>query len=179
MEIIEAFNNLSITKSMIYLNQPEIWEFDKYSQDKYRGQKALCEPFIENFEKFNSNTGWRSGSRSHWNQVIQALTHFSFHYSDGNALLCDLQGGFEDNCLYLSDPVIMSPSQSFGPTDLGNAGISTFFSQHRCNMFCRPAIWKVPVDQNMYYRPKQGSSMINPNSRRPARKLPSMLSIDE
>lgn len=46
----------------VYLNEPAIWQFD-YSSSHYDGQKALIEPFIINFEKFNSNTGWRDDGR--------------------------------------------------------------------------------------------------------------------
>ena len=36
-------------------------------------QKALVEPFIQNYQKFNSNTGWKDDWGA-WPQVMQALS---------------------------------------------------------------------------------------------------------
>ena len=41
-----------IENGRIFLNTPEIWIFDDTKE------KCLTEPMIQNFEKFNSNTGW-------------------------------------------------------------------------------------------------------------------------
>ena len=73
--------------SKIVLSTPEIWT--------YEDSKTLClvEPFIENYEHFNSNTGWAPVSGNTWTDAMQALSHFSYHKSSGQFLLCDLQGG--------------------------------------------------------------------------------------
>lgn len=42
-------------QNRILLNRPEMWEFEDGPQ---AGIKHLAEPFIDHFEKFNSNTGW-------------------------------------------------------------------------------------------------------------------------
>lgn len=55
------------------------------------------EPFVETFEKFNSNTGWAPHTGEHWSEAMQALSHFSYHASHGQLLLCDLQGGAYGN----------------------------------------------------------------------------------
>ena len=39
----------------------------------------LVEPYIENFMKFNSN----SGKAEDVYEVMQALSHFSYHHSEG------------------------------------------------------------------------------------------------
>ena len=69
------------------MNTPEIW----YHAD--RRTQSLVEPMIAHFQKFNSNSGWVGDSGDSWCQAMQALSHFSFHDSDGSYLLCDLQGG--------------------------------------------------------------------------------------
>jgi hypothetical protein len=79
------------------------------------------------FVKFNSNTGYTNGA-----DVMQALSHFSFDYSGGQEVLCDLQGGRFDSCYVLTDPVIMSRAGEYGVTDLGASGISNFFFHHKC-----------------------------------------------
>jgi len=73
--------------SRILLNTPEIWTFD------YTEEKCLTEPMIEKFEKFNSNTGWAPLTGTAWSEAMQALSHFSYHDSQGQFLLCDIQGG--------------------------------------------------------------------------------------
>lgn len=84
--IIDSFNAANILPGQkILLNRPEIWESIP------DGCRSLIEPMIENFEKFNSNSGWTSGGE--WSNALQALSHFSYHNSGGQFLLCDLQGG--------------------------------------------------------------------------------------
>lgn len=92
--IIDAFDSAGIigTERQILLNTPAIWTYQDYS-----GRKALIEPMIENFEKFNSNTGWASVTGSEWSDAMQALSHFSYHNSNRQVLLCDLQGGVYSN----------------------------------------------------------------------------------
>lgn len=80
------------------------------------------------------------------------------HTSAGQYLLCDLQGGLFRDGAILTDPVIMSKSRSFGPTDLGPKGISSFFGHHKCNKYCK-AKWQRPADQRLYYKASEGSAM--------------------
>jgi len=58
MHLLDKFNNEGIIDKKIYLNAPEIWTFLPNVSQKWAGVKCLVEPMIENFEKFNSNTGW-------------------------------------------------------------------------------------------------------------------------
>ena len=83
------------------------------------GQKVLVEPHIANFRKFNSNTG--KADNAH--EIIQALSHFSYHQSGGQMCLCDLQGGQDGHQYVLSDVVLLSITRQFGATDLGQPGI--------------------------------------------------------
>jgi len=101
------------------------------------GQKMLREPFIENFQKFNSNSGAVDLTAT----VAQALSHFTYHASDGKELLCDLQGGKVGDSYVLSDVVMMSMSKKYGNTDLGATGIENWLHSHRCTQFCSSS-WK-------------------------------------
>ncbi|KAF9171151.1 hypothetical protein BGX20_008052, partial [Mortierella sp. AD010] len=123
-EIANKYNDLELIDKRIIINQPEIWRF-KFGDR----QLNLVEPMIDNFEKFNSNTGWKQ-DRTAWGQVMQSLAHFSFHCTGGQFTLCDLQGGVYSDGVVLTDPVVMSRNQRFGPTDLGGEGIDSFFSRH-------------------------------------------------
>ncbi|KAE8166898.1 kinase-like domain-containing protein [Aspergillus tamarii] len=158
LEIVNRFNQLNIINKVVKINVPEVWYFTDDSSDGWTGQNILCEPFIQNYQKFNSNTGWIDDSRA-WGEVMQALSHFSYHVTGGYYVLCDLQGGIYQHEFVLSDPVILSRSREYGVTDLGPDGISSFFSQHACNGFCRPN-WTQPANPVPRFRPVPGTTMI-------------------
>ncbi|KAL3926101.1 MAG: hypothetical protein SGBAC_013600 [Bacillariaceae sp.] len=156
VEIITKFNQGSFVDKVIQVNLPEVWTFEPTSGSRAY-QKVLQEPFIEKYQKFNSNTGW-SDSSTPWPRVMQALSHYSYHSSGGKLLLCDIQGGVYSNGVVLTDPVIMSTTRSYGPTDLGTTGISSFFAYHRCNEYCRSS-WSMPRERRATYNPTKGTTM--------------------
>ncbi|OAA35909.1 MHCK/EF2 kinase [Metarhizium rileyi] len=158
LEIVNKFNQLGVINKLIKINVPEVWSFNEDSSSNWSGQNVLCEPFIQNYQKFNSNTGWNDESKA-WGEVMQALSHFSYHLSGGYFVLCDIQGGIYQHEIVLSDPVILSRDRQYGVTDLGPDGISSFFAQHNCNKFCRPH-WARPANPKQYFRPVQGTAMI-------------------
>jgi len=168
VELIQAWNRSQNIDKMVQVNLPEVWTFDN-DTSMMANTKILQEPFIENYEKFNSNTGWKDDSFP-WARVMQALSHFSYHVSGGRYLLCDLQGGVYSNGVVLTDPVVMSTVGGiFGPTDLGRAGISSFFCRHVCNEYCC-SDWQKPRDRTQYYTARQGTTMdhVATRSSRPA-----------
>jgi hypothetical protein len=150
LHILEQWNLLDITQH-IQLNMPEVWEWER------NGQKYLQEPFIKNWQKFNSNTGWAEDDEP-WEEAMQALSHYSYHVSGGQFVLCDLQGGVYNHGVILSDPVILSRSQSYGVTDLGTPGILNFFAHHRCNGYCR-SHWTRPRNPEVYFDAIAGTTM--------------------
>lgn len=157
LELVDMWNKQQFIDQVIKVNIPEVWVFG--AGDEWAGLKALQEPFIEGYQKFNSNTGWNLNHNvSAWSDVLQALSHFTYHISQGRYLLCDLQGGIYNNSVILTDPVILSREKVFGKTDLGLKGISTFFSNHRCNAYCQHH-WLVPEDRNRYHEMRMGTSM--------------------
>ncbi|KAK2802563.1 hypothetical protein FQN51_004355 [Onygenales sp. PD_10] len=157
LEIVNRFNQLNMINKAVKINVAAVWNFVD-GNTAWAGQKVLCEPFIQNYQKFNSNSGWNDDSRG-WGEAMQALSHFSYHLSGGNYVLCDLQGGIYQQEVVLSDPVILSRNREYGVTDLGSAGISSFFSQHDCNNYCRPN-WTKPARPVQHFRPVQGTTMI-------------------
>ena len=118
----------------IKVNIPAVWT---ESHGKLVGQRCLVEPFIEYFQKFNSNSGAADITAA----VAQALSHYSYHASDGTELLCDLQGGKVGESYILSDVVMMSMSKKYGNTNLGPTGIENWLHSHRCTQFCSSG-WK-------------------------------------
>ena len=111
------------------------------------GENMLVElPLYGEFEKFNSNTGWSSGVGA----LPSAFSHWTWVESNGEHLICDLQGhrglkggpitlGGKDCPYYaFSDPAVLSKvSGTYGPADLGVKGQETWFSKHVCNDFCK------------------------------------------
>lgn len=158
LELVNRFNQLNFINKVIKINVPAVWTFTDDSHEDWAGQKVLCEPFINNYQKFNSNSGWNDDALP-WGKVMQALSHFSYHVSGGFYVLCDLQGGIYQHEVVLSDPVILSRRREYGVTDLGPDGISSFFSQHECNNFCRPN-WTKPANPVQHFRPVPGTTMI-------------------
>lgn len=157
VDLVARWNEQRIMEQLVRVNVPEVWTFDE--SDFFPSEtKVLVEPFIANYRKFNSNTGWVTDSTSPWPQVMQALSHFTYHVSNGKYLLCDVQGGVYSNGVILTDPAIHSRQQKFGVTDHGTRGISTFFSKHKCNRYCHKD-WIKPLDRTEYFPPKQGTSM--------------------
>lgn len=165
LHLVEEWNSQQFVDNLIRVNIPAVWTFD--GDCSRTGQKILSEPYIENYQKFNSNSGWADDDTP-WPRVMQALSHFSYHITGGQFVLCDLQGGVYSDGAVLTDPAVLSRSKSFGVTDLGPEGISTFFSQHRCNEFCRSS-WDRPADQRQYLPVTQGTSMMKSQSIVPMR----------
>jgi hypothetical protein len=159
-EIIDLWNDASFIKETIYLTQPSIWVF--YPGSEYEGQRVLVEPYLSNFQKFNSSkfiiipdTGWKHDETLDWSHIMQALSHFSYHVSNGTLILCDLQGGLlPKEGFILTDPAILSETRNaFGPTDLGPEGMETFFARHICTKYCNRD-WIRPASSNVYFPEK-------------------------
>ena len=156
VDLITKWNTQRLIDRMVKVNLPEIWTFTSRSGE-WAGRQVLQEPFIEHYQKFNSNSGWADDSLP-WPRVMQALSHFTYHISNGQYLLCDLQGGIYRDGVILTDPVVLSNTRQYGPTDLGPEGMSTFFAHHECNEFCA-AQWKQPKNAHAYYRKTPGTTM--------------------
>ena len=150
--MIGAFNTLQNRKK-VYLNEPKVW---KSVQPDSAGRHAKClvEPLIQGeYHKFNSNTAYIVEDF----HTMQALSHFSYHHSGGQRLLCDLQGGYYDDFYVLTDPVICSVEKAFGATDLGLDGIENFFGYHRCNHLCG-SHWLKPRQPVRRFQPMAGTT---------------------
>ena len=157
IDIVSQFNQSNIIDKTIKVNRAEVWTFTD-SSGSWSGRKSLTEPYIADWVKFNSNSGWADDSTI-WGEVMQALSHFSYHVSSGKFVLCDLQGGLYSNGAILTDPVILSRTKSYGITDLGELGISNFFARHECNRYCK-ARWQQPRKQSKSITAYKGTTMV-------------------
>lgn len=151
--IIQAFNSQRCSNKKVHVNMAEVW-----TRLDGTNQKLLVEPFIEGaYIHFNSNTGFQCNGA----ETMAALSHFSYHFTNGQKVICDLQGGRSavDNTYILTDPVILSQRREYGVTDLGPAGIQHFFSQHRCTKVCQ-TMWKRPSSCAPLFDVAQGSTLL-------------------
>jgi hypothetical protein len=99
-----------------------------------RGEQVAIEKVVPgNFEKFNSNSGWSAEQHN----LPDALSHWTWVHTQGQCLLCDLQGHRGDAHYVFTDPAILSTSETYGDTDLGHQGICNWFAAHECNSYCR------------------------------------------
>lgn len=141
ISIVDYWNASAIIDQQIFVNLPLVWKLGN-DMGSMAGSQVLVEPYIGRFCRWNSNNGWADISIP-WGRAMQALSHFSFHATDGKQLLCGLQGGYYFDRAVITDPVVCSITRSFGPSDAGIVGIISFFARHKCNEFCRRS-WKRP-----------------------------------
>ncbi|PKK71481.1 kinase-like protein [Rhizophagus irregularis] len=95
------------------------------------------EPKFHNIEykRFNANTGVITELRP----ILEAFVHFTYEYTKGYLVVCDLQGIELTNEFLLTDPAIHCiDSLRFGRTNFGKKGINQLFlANHRCNDICK------------------------------------------
>ncbi|PKC62185.1 kinase-like protein [Rhizophagus irregularis] len=95
------------------------------------------EPKFHNIEykRFNANTGVITELRP----ILEAFVHFTYEYTKGYLVVCDLQGIELTNEFLLTDPAIHCiDSLRFGRTNFGKEGINQLFlANHRCNDICK------------------------------------------
>ena len=135
-----------------------------------KNESMLVElPLYGKFEKFNSNTGWSSGV----GLLPDAFSHWTWVVSNGEHLVCDLQGhrGFPDGVLLggkrrhyyaFSDPAILSRAGTYGDADLGLQGQARWFRNHVCNDFCRSLDLEGKVPKQGSQQPCQSHTVYKP-----------------
>jgi len=122
-------------------------------------EKILIEKWLDGkFEKWNSN----SGHADDHSLSVQALCHWTYHYSDGKYLFCDAQGVHGDKYC-ITDPCIVSKIPgTFGVTDGGETMQYKWFYCHKCNKHCgnhwkKPTIAQQSVGNNLLETKKQST----------------------
>lgn len=160
VELVEAFNGEQVANGLIQVNTPEVWEFSRNCGRGYAGKKHLVERYTHNYLRFNSNSGW-TNTAVRWGDIMHALSHYTYHASDKQLVLVDLQGGVFPGGAILTDPVILSEGRSYGVTELGAAGISTWFATHECTDFCRRS-WLTPANPTRHYPVRRETTMEEP-----------------
>lgn len=114
----------------------------KRAKKVYRDEWIMVEPFLAGkFTKFNCNNGQVGAYKDH---VLQAFSHHTYHVSNGQMVLADVQGVEKEDMIILTDICILSrKSGMFGEMDLGEDGLVKFMMNHECNQYCDPK-WLKP-----------------------------------
>jgi hypothetical protein len=134
------------------------------------GTGYLIEPFIRSFTKYTSNNGWieDDGNVGWVVEALEAFSHYTYHRSGGQMIVCDLQGRYrhdrfskKKSRFELTDPAICSRLRNYGPTDLGEKGIESFFANHSCNAYChQDGNWARPRVARRWFSPSHNTSML-------------------
>lgn len=142
LQFVRAFNATKLIDVHLKVIVPQLARFPRHSV--LPGIVHLREPFLDNYDKWNSNSGWYDAT-TRFGEAMQALSHFSYHASAGEFVLCDLQGAILDSgdAAVITDPAIISRDMSYGSTDMGIDGIDSFFYEHQCNAYCNDD-WRKP-----------------------------------
>merc|ERR1712070_1057104 len=87
------------------------------------GAHVCVEPFLQGeFIKINSNNGWVQPDMQ--SKLGHAFSHFTYHHTNGQKLICDLQGVKRGEVYMMTDPAVHSTRRgTLGITDLGPEGI--------------------------------------------------------
>ena len=127
------------------------------------------EPLIRYFTKFTSNNGFIDTSQGMAGEIMEAFCHFTYHRSGGQMIVCDLQGRYRFNRYQrsksrfeLTDPAICSRWRNYGPTDLAEKGIETFFHNHVCNRHCQ-SHWASPNFTRNWFVSNSTTTMMGSN----------------
>jgi len=133
------------------------------------GIQYLVEPLIRSYHKFTSNSGWIDTDGGWPSEAMEAFTHFTYHKSGGLLIVCDLQGRHRHDSyskkksrFELTDPAICSRTRNYGPTDLSEKGIDSFFANHQCNGFCNiNQRWSRPRNPSQWFPSCSATSMFS------------------
>ena len=136
-ELAQSFNEYSKTDHPVSFTGVDVvfvsCLFDQSAVPKI-GEYVVVEDYIEGeYKKWCNNYGYLSTE----SQSMPAFMHWSWVHTKGQLMIADLQGVRGDDRFSLTDPVIMSVDNSYGPTDTGVEGMIMFFQKHECNKFCR------------------------------------------
>jgi len=133
--LAKEYNKFHTPKKVNFI---ECWVVECRRRGHPSGEGCLtlvAEPLLEGaFRKYNNNTGFVD--RDLMRSTPHAFSHWTFHFTRGTLLVCDIQG-VEDT---YTDPQIHSNTDDgwvYGKGDFGREGIERFFETHVCNGLCR------------------------------------------
>jgi len=160
IQYAEEWNDICDTDETILITRGDVHTIG--------GRKYLVEPLIRYYTKFTSNNGWISDEEGWQGEAMEAFSHYTYDRSGGQLIVCDLQGRYRHNRFNksksrfeLTDVAICSRRCKYGPTDLGEKGIDSYFNNHVCNQFCSvDRKWQRPRDTRQWFPKSSSTSMM-------------------
>ncbi|CAG5117759.1 unnamed protein product [Candidula unifasciata] len=153
--VAKAFNNLMQEKKVRIKFTTLYWaqmdEVSKIKQLFFSGERKLSTEETVLFEddlRVNEDKPGKhreltlfmdcQGKKKHCiAKDLEAFAHFTYHLSNGQHVLCGLDGIQDEEGFFLKTPVIHSRGQQYGSSDRGLRGILEVFGNHVCNDFCK------------------------------------------
>lgn len=132
-----GFNLMPDVSRALRFNMPIILRVASasvFSRNARTGEFVLVEPMIQgHFDKFVSNNGNVLSTGT-----LSSFSHWTWHATNGNFLVVDLQGVAQANMYVLTDASVHSKrAEQYGALDHGWQGVVNFFATHRCTNICR------------------------------------------
>jgi hypothetical protein len=121
-------------------------EIAEDDEDESSDDDSDNESVFSNFKEDSDETGGPAESDTDPSDYLQAFTHFTYRYTYGKVMVCDLQGIFNTDMtpptFQLTDPAIHYASYKgrrmvYGRTDKGRSGHYNFFKTHKCTSICK------------------------------------------
>ena len=155
-ELAQGFNAFARTNRPIRFTEIGVFQVSSFqgadpnATHVQLGESVIVEDYIEgDFKKWCNNYGFISTE----SESLPAFMHWSWVHTRGELMVADLQGVWKQDGFVLTDPVIMSLNNSYGPTDTGAEGMVMFFYNHQCNSFCQH-LPKLAVSDFVSYVPR-------------------------
>ncbi|KAH9917386.1 kinase-like domain-containing protein [Epithele typhae] len=146
-----AFSGCLLAEEIIVDGSPSVASgvtSEKWADEPKPRLLWLLEPIRPGGEpKRWSGTLVHRNNESLSSMTMEAFTHFTYEYSNGNVVIADLQsvhGLFNEQALtpkatsgqILFDPMTHTPERDTGIGDCGVDGMDAFLEQHECNRLC-------------------------------------------
>jgi hypothetical protein len=111
-----------------------------YEKQLAETEHVLIEELIEGeFHTFIDS----KGAVCQESEVLNTFVHYSYVESNGDLVLCNIEGVQSDTNVKLSTATIHSRNRTFGSRDQGEQGILNVFKNHKCNNTCKN--WPTPM----------------------------------
>lgn len=100
----------------------------------------LClEPFMRGeYKKHNNNDGYVAKRSKEAAEALrctpQAFLHFTYQFSGGNLMVCDIQGVGD---VYTDPQILTKNGEGHGRGNIGSKGMRKCLRNHQCNAVCR------------------------------------------
>ena len=141
-ELATEFNKFHKTHRVVSFVKVDKLQCTEHDNNNIGGPQLneyfVVEPYLSGkFTKWCNNNGYWN-TTDQYVPLMQAFMHWSWHYTNGEKMISDLQGTADGTRYTLTDPAFLSlHGNKYGATDMGSEGIAKLFLKHTCNSICQ------------------------------------------